>query len=547
MAGEAMTPPNLALSAQLQRLQFALQAAQVGTWDLDIVNQLVWWDERCKQLYGFRQNDVVPYNQVLSYIHPDDQSQVSQAVQWALNPRSGGQYAIKFRTIGAEDGQLRWLRCQGQAYFDDQGIAYRFSGIAQDITERQQAESALGQSEGRLRAVLESLVDGIYIGGMEGITLINQPALMQLGYSTAEDLNRNIGTLAEEINTRDWLTGELIPVEHQAFARALGGERVVQDVVVRHRMSGEDRIVRCAAGPVMVDEQIVAAVAVNTDVTEQRQAAEMLRQSEERYRQLARELEERVQDRTRELLRLNHDLQRSNDNLQQFAYIASHDLQEPLRKIQSFSSLLLQSGDQLTEQSQDYLGRITQAGTRMSTLIKDLLSYSRIATRQQAFGMVSLQAIVADMVSLLDMEISQRQAQLTIKALPVVKGDESQLSQLFQNLLANALKFTAPDQSPRVTITCSRQERRLLPPTLRLSSDAPFFYQISVADKGIGFDTKYLDRIFQVFQRLHGRNEYPGSGIGLAICQRVVENHGGGLTARSEPGRGATFDVYLPA
>lgn len=427
--------------------------------------------------------------------------------------------------------------------------------IATDVTPQVRARQALEaeqqqlrQSEGRLRAVLENLADGLYIGGLEGITMVNQAALEQLGFASPEELNRHIDTLANEIQTRDWQTGKAIPLERQAFARALGGERVVEDVVIRHRLSGEDRIVRCAASPVVVDGQVVAAVAVNSDVTTQRQAEEALRQSEERYRQLASELESHVQARTYELTQANQDLKRSNDNLQQFAYIASHDLQEPLRKIQSFSSLLEDLyRAELGIQGIGYLVRMRTAGERMSTLIRDLLAFSRISTRQQTFGPVSLNAILTDVLTTLEWQIDQRQAQLEVADMPIINGDESQLGQLFHNLLSNAIKFTPSDQVPRIVVSSAYRERAELPAGVRPTSEADRYCQISIHDEGIGFDIKYLDRIFQVFQRLHGKNEFAGTGVGLAICQRVMENHGGGITADSKPGQGATFCVYFPA
>lgn len=417
-----------------------------------------------------------------------------------------------------------------------------------DIDDRKQAEEALRQSAGRLRAVLDSLVDGVYIGGQDGITLVNQPALDQLGYRSAEELNRKIATLANEIQTRDWLSGAFIPAEKQAFAQALVGEHVVQDVLVRHRLSGQDRVIRCAASPVIIDGQVVAAVAINTDVTEFRQSEEALRQSEARYRQLSQELDARVQTRTQELELLNQDLHRSNDSLQQFAYVASHDLQEPLRKIQAFSTLLGQYlGEQLDATTIDYLERITKSGARMSTLIRDLLSYSRISTRQQPFGPISLDAVVAGVLETLSVEIELRQAQIHVDELPIVNGDDSQLSQLFQNLLSNALKFTPASQRPQVRVEYIQRHLAELPAEVRPNRSAPFYHQISVIDQGIGFDTKYLDRIFQVFQRLHSKSDFPGTGVGLAICQRVMENHGGGITASSKPGQGSTFCVYFPA
>lgn len=242
------------------------------------------------------------------------------------------------------------------------------------------------------------------------------------------------------------------------------------------------------------------------------------------------------------------ELNRSNEDLRQFAFIASHDLQEPLRKIQSFSSLLsVQLDDQLTETSRDYLQRINSAVARMSTLIKDLLTYSRISSQRKTFVPVSLPDIVADALTTFDWEISQRQAQIAIGELPTVTGDYSQLGQLFQNLLSNAMKFTQAGQRPLIEISCQLFKRTDLSDSVSLNSDGLQFYQISVRDNGIGFEPKYLDRIFQMFQRLHGKNEYVGTGIGLAICQRVAENHGGGITAVSKPGEGSTFFVYLPA
>ncbi|RRB04204.1 ATP-binding response regulator [Larkinella rosea] len=278
-----------------------------------------------------------------------------------------------------------------------------------------------------------------------------------------------------------------------------------------------------------------------------RQATQALADSEARYRQLSKELDEQVQQRTAELQALVIDLQRSNDNLQQFAYIASHDLQEPLRKIQSFSGILQQQfGPELGETGQDMLLRMASAGERMSTLIRDLLTYSRISTRQQVFGPVSLESIVSKVLSTLDWTISQRNAQIEVGHLPVVKGDETQLGQLVQNLLSNALKFTPENQTPRISIQSTERNAADLPPGIRPTSTATRFFEISVSDQGIGFNIKYLDRIFQVFQRLHGKSEYPGTGVGLAICQRVVGNHGGAITATSELGKGATFFVYLP-
>lgn len=271
-----------------------------------------------------------------------------------------------------------------------------------------------------------------------------------------------------------------------------------------------------------------------------------IRQREEQYRLLVRELDERVQQRTDELLQLNQDLKRSNENLQQFAYIASHDLQEPLRKIQSF-------GDVLKEQYQTslgdgimYLDRMQQSAGRMSTLIKDLLNYSRISTGQELRELVSLPVILDTVLSDLELVIRDTGAVVRIDPLPAIRGDASQLRQLFQNLLTNALKFRVTDVAPVIYVRTEVISADVIREPIFPTRPATFYYRIEVIDNGIGFDDRHANRIFQLFQRLHGRNEYSGTGIGLAICEKVVANHGGAITASSQPGHGAVFRIYLP-
>lgn len=211
------------------------------------------------------------------------------------------------------------------------------------------------------------------------------------------------------------------------------------------------------------------------------------------------------------------------------------------------SFLLEHLGEQADARTRDYLNRIIRSGAQMSKLIRSLLNYVLISPRQQKFGPIALDMVVASVLDSLSPEINQRQAQIEVDALPTVNGDKLQLSQLFENLLSNALKFTPDQQSPQVRIEYFRRPLAELPAEVRPSQSVPFYHQISVADQGVGFDTKYRKLAFQVFQRLHSKDKFPGTGVGLSICQRVVENHGGGITADSQPGHGATFCVYLPA
>ncbi|GAB4028760.1 sensor histidine kinase [Spirosoma koreense] len=285
------------------------------------------------------------------------------------------------------------------------------------------------------------------------------------------------------------------------------------------------------------------------------------------------QLEEQVQLRTQELAainqtltttneellnsnqaleRANSDLTRSNQNLEQFAYIASHDLQEPLRKIQQFGDMLRSRFTDVGGETVGYLDRMQSAASRMSLLIKDLLAYSRIATSQVIAQPVALSQVIDQVVEDLSVVIDESGAQITVDALPTVAGDWTQLSQLFQNLLANAIKFRSRatgDQlvEPQIRIRASLAANQDLPASLVGSRYGVAYHRIEVIDNGIGFEEKYVDRIFQVFQRLHGRSEFAGTGIGLAVVQKVVTNHGGTITARSQPGQGSTFTVYLPS
>ena len=227
------------------------------------------------------------------------------------------------------------------------------------------------------------------------------------------------------------------------------------------------------------------------------------------------------------------ELERSNQELQRYAYAASHDLQEPLRKIQTFGDRLENVyKDQLDVRGQLYLSRMQNAAARMQTLIQDLLLFSRVTTQAQPFIAVDLNHVIAGVLSDLEIQIAEKNAKIHIDQLPIIDADPVQMRQLFQNLLSNALKFSQPDTAPIIKV----EERRL-------ENDC---VEICVVDNGIGFDEKYANRIFGMFQRLHGKNEYAGTGVGLAICLKILERHKGHISAQSNQGEGATFIITLP-
>jgi signal transduction histidine kinase len=262
---------------------------------------------------------------------------------------------------------------------------------------------------------------------------------------------------------------------------------------------------------------------------------EMLGQIETSDASLKAEIAER-KAAEQKLQELAGRLEASNRELTDFAYVASHDLQEPLRKIQAFGDRLrTKFAATLGETGQDYLARMGDAASRMQTLITDLLSFSRVTTKAQPFLPVDLNEIALGVLSDLEVRIEQTKGRVAVESLPTIDADALQMRQLFQNLIGNALKFNKPGQPPVIHVT-GEVRNGSTPPRLELV----------VSDNGIGFDQKYAEKIFVIFQRLHGRGEYEGTGVGLAIVKKIVERHGGSIAASSTPGEGATFRITLP-
>lgn len=257
------------------------------------------------------------------------------------------------------------------------------------------------------------------------------------------------------------------------------------------------------------------------------------------------DLEHKISERTQELRIYSDELARSNRELEDFAFVASHDLQEPLRKIRAFGNRL-DSGykDVMDERGQDFLARMLNAAERMSMLISDLLSFSRVSTRGKDFEQVNVSEVIDGVLGDLEIAIEEKGAKVIVQDIPTIRADKSQIDQLFLNLLSNALKFQTADKEPLIEITA-------IPPSEAdmkdiLLADEYDWIKIQISDNGIGFEQSFAEKIFAPFQRLHGRSEYKGTGIGLAVCRRIVERHNGQISAKSSPGEGATFTILLP-
>lgn len=451
------------------------------------------------------------------------------------------------------------------------GEVVGFYGVTRDITQQRQTEARLARQANltrllHLAAVAANESDTIE----EALQTTIDAVCTRSGWPVGHAYLRDYGGESGISNTRLWHLDD--PERYRAFREMTEQNRLsigvgmigsvfstgqpvwIPDVTTSpgfiRAQVGHTLGVRAGfAIPVMDGDETVAVLEFfSPDVVERDD--EMLMVMEQVGFQLGRAFErERVRA---ELAAFSERLEWSNHELQDFASVASHDLQEPLRKVMAFGDRLKSKyGDELGEQGRDYVERMQNASGRMQVLINDLLSYSRVTTKARPFGPVDLCQVVREVVSDLEERIAEDGGRVEIEALPIVYADELQMRQLFQNLIANGLKFRAPDRPPVVRVRVEAEARTDV--SARAGAEEPGMPRISapprliVEDKGIGFKPQYGDRIFSIFERLHGRDEYEGTGIGLAICRKIVERHGGTIVAEGSPNVGARFIVTLPA
>lgn len=253
-------------------------------------------------------------------------------------------------------------------------------------------------------------------------------------------------------------------------------------------------------------------------------------------------LEQKVEERTAELKQANNNLEASNAELQQYAFIASHDLQEPLRKIITFTRIIEERFLRSIPEAQEYMDKIISSSVRMRTLINDLLNYSRISVEPE-FIFTNLTNLVNQALADLEVSILEKKANVQITNLPVIEVVPEQITQVFQNIISNALKFSKKDVEPVITISADLVQKKSIDSKPAINGN---YCRITITDNGIGFDEMYLEKIFSMFQRLHGKSEYKGTGIGLSITKKIIENHNGIITAKSREDEGSSFIIVLP-
>ena len=387
--------------------------------------------------------------------------------------------------------------------------------ILRDIRARREAEELLADERNLLRSLIDAIPEHIFVKDQRGRYVLNNVAHRK--FLKANDLNEIVGKSVFYFFPQE--LAALYHADDQALIQT--GNSIINREEPAVTTEGKLIWLSTTKVPLRdVSGALIGLVCVSTDISERKAA-------EEKLRVFAAQLE------------------RSNNELRDFASVASHDLQEPLRKIQAFSDRLrAKCHDSIGEQGRDYLDRMQSAAGRMQTLIQDLLTLSRVSSKAQPFVELDLDQIIKGVISDLEVRIEQTGARIELGYLPKIEADPIQMRQLFQNLLSNALKFQKQGQCPEVIISSKILELQDHQPSGVGPGDE--VCQVMIKDNGIGFEEQFTEQIFALFQRLHSRQEYEGTGIGLAVCRKIAHRHGGSIVAKSVKDQGATFIVTLP-
>ncbi len=498
----------------LVALERAEEIAKLGSFSLSMPDRKRTWSKNMRSVLGLAEDTPLPDLDKLEHIHPEDRERIQGLM--ASPPGPGQIVRTTFRT-GSDGEPVRHLEVTGSAVWEDGRVA-RLEGTLQDVTDRVEAaekirrqQEALLAEEQRFRRALQHIPDLIVICDADRrIRFANDAAIRFAGL----DRETVLGKREYELLSPD-VFERYLPTLEEAMRT-----RQVQQVRTTVVIGSDERHLHVVCVPLLdVDGSLREVVGIAHDLTEREKAATEIRQ-------LANSLEDTVQRRTVELVGANAELEA-------FSYTVSHDLKAPLRAIDGFSALLVEGHDhELSDEARRLVAVIRESVQHMGNLVDGLLDFSRLGRRSLDVEPIDMTSLVNELVDNAARAAGERSIQFHVGTLPTIHGDATMIRQVFENLISNAVKFTRDRTDAKIEIGCEGEGDRLR------------FY---VTDNGAGFDASYKDKLFRVFERLHYADEFPGTGVGLAIVKRVVEKHGGSVSATGAVDQGATISVALPS
>jgi PAS domain S-box-containing protein len=498
-----------------ERLRIATEILELGTWEYDPLIDGIHCSKKTLELFGFDAGTTINPEKVLNAIIEEDRHRVIEAIQWALNPQSNGKFDIEYTLTNIINKTPRILRANGQVFFDINNKPSRLIGTALDITDRKKADEEIKASEARFRLLATSIPQIVWTNDRQGNTnYISGQFAKFTGHSPTEFYE----SWRDLIHPED--REKVIAKEGQAIQNGHSWE---EEFRLKNNATGDYRWFLGNSKPLKDDnENIIMWIGSASDI--------------QNLKEQSNWLEQQIQERTRALNDLNQSLKLSNEDLQQFAHVASHDLKEPIRKIKTFSNRLHDDyKDLLPEKANGFLTKILSATDRMYSMIEGVLSYSTTAAISQPKQHVDLNDIISQIRTDLEVLILEKNAKLISEVMPAVEGAPVLLYQMFYNLINNSLKFSKTDEAPIITIKSQV-----------VSIEGNPFIKIIVNDNGIGFNDDDAERIFTTFTRLNSKDKYEGTGLGLALCKKIAQRHSGFIYAHGEINVGAQFTVLLP-
>jgi PAS domain S-box-containing protein len=493
-------------------LSEAQRIAHLGNWELDLsTNELIWSNEIFRIFEIDREKFGASRDAFLKACHPDDREMVNKAYTDSQNDRVP--YDIVHRLL-MPDGRIKYVNERCETYYGADGKPLRLVGTVHDITEHKKTEAALRESEWRHREILDNVLDAVYLLEVTGDgrfrTIEVNPALERL---TGVPREQSVGKTQEEAVPED-----VARIVNAKYRHCVEAGYPVEEEVELELPSGK-RYFHSTMIPARNEKgEVYRIVGISRDVTERKKA-------EEEIKALNRDLEQRVIARTA-------DLDAANKELEAFSFSVSHDLRTPLRAIDGFSQILLEDyEDKLDAEGKRLLNVVRDNTHRMGALIDDILKFSRAGRTELSFVEIDMEALAGEVYAELQSALVTGNLQLEIEAIPSAQGDRAMMRQVFANLLSNAIKFSRTRETPRIKVG------------FFIEGGEVVYY---VRDNGVGFDMQYAGKLFGVFQRLHGVDEFEGTGIGLAIVKRVITRHGGRVWAEGKVGAGATVYFSLP-